>query len=85
MGQLALSGIDPIALMDKTTLTVAQTLDVEFCKILQLLPDKNAFLLRAGVGWSDAQIGDTVLRTGLDSQLGYVLLPEPQEGGEGFT
>jgi PAS domain S-box-containing protein len=74
LGQRALSGIDPFLLMNEIASTVAQTLEVEFCKILELLPDQNTFLLRAGVGWTEAKVGNTVLRTGLDSQLGYVLL-----------
>ena len=32
---------------------VAATLDVDYCKVLQLFADRDVFLLRAGVGWKD--------------------------------
>ena len=51
LGQLALLNKDISALMDETVALVAQSLDVEFCHILEILPSGSAMLLRAGVGW----------------------------------
>jgi len=52
---------------------VARTLDVEFAKVLQLMPDGESLLLRAGVGWKDGYVGRATVGTGLDSQAGYTL------------
>ena len=36
---------------------VTDTLGVAFCDVLEYLPDERAFILRAGVGWSEGRIG----------------------------
>ena len=57
LGERALRGVELFTLMDEATALVAQTLGVEFCKILELLPDGTALLLRAGVGWKEGIVG----------------------------
>ena len=57
LGERALRGVELFTLMDEATALVAQTLGVEFCKILELLPDGTALLLRAGVGWKEGMVG----------------------------
>lgn len=52
---------------------VASALDVEMTKILELLPDGNELLLRAGVGWQPGLVGTAKVGTGGDSQAGYTL------------
>ena len=52
---------------------VARTLDVEFAKVLQLMPGGDSLLLRAGVGWRDGYVGRATVGAGLDSQAGYTL------------
>jgi PAS domain S-box-containing protein len=74
LGQHALAGSDLSSLMDQAAALVAQTLGVEFCKILELLPDGKAMLLRAGVGWKEGLVGNRGVGAGLDSQAGYTLL-----------
>lgn len=76
ISQTALSGIELSALMKKASALVAWTLDVEFCKILELLPDGNALRLRAGVGWKEGLVGQATVEAGLQSQAGYTLLSE---------
>jgi signal transduction histidine kinase len=61
------------ALMDEAVGVVAQTLDMEFCKVLELLPGQEDLMLRAGVGWKKGLIGRATVGTGLDSQAGYTL------------
>ncbi len=56
LGQSALTNKDIFALMDETVALVAQSLDVEFCHILENLPSGNAMLLRAGVGWNQGLV-----------------------------
>jgi PAS domain S-box-containing protein len=60
-------------LMDEAVEAVSQTLGMEFCGVLELMPDQSALLLRAGVGWKEDLIGHATVGTNLDSQAGYTL------------
>jgi len=53
LGEYALGCQSLDSLFQETIIVVAETLDMEFCKVLQLLPDGTSLLLRAGVGWKD--------------------------------
>ncbi|MBZ5600751.1 MAG: PAS domain S-box protein [Acidobacteriia bacterium] len=55
---------------------VAKTLDVEYCKVLELLPDGKSLLLRAGVGWKTGLVGQAIASSGTDSQAGFTLLSD---------
>ncbi len=57
LGQLALVNQDISTLINETVVLVAQSLDVEFCHVLENLPSGNAMLLRQGVGFSKELIG----------------------------
>ncbi len=74
LGQQALMGIDLDALMVEAVTLTSQTLGVEYCKVLELLPDGQALLLRAGVGWKEGIVGHVTVGTETDSQAGYTLL-----------
>ena len=75
LGQRALSGIELPILMNEALALLAQTLDVEYCKILKLLPaDSKALLLIAGVGWKEGYVGHASVSSGTESQAGYTLL-----------
>src|SRR5207248_2029305 len=73
IGQRALQGIDLVALFDETVRVVAQTLDADYCKVLEMLPDGKALLLRSGVGWQEGVVGQALITTELYSQAGYIL------------
>lgn len=73
LGQRALSGVDIQALMDEAVQIVAQTLGVEFSKILQLLPAGDKLLLVSGVGWKEGTVGRVTVDASLGSQAGYTL------------
>jgi PAS domain S-box-containing protein len=73
LGQRALSGLDLAPLFDEAVALVAQTLDVELCKVLELLPDGRQLLLRAGVGWKEGAVGRALVDAGTESQAGYTL------------
>ncbi len=73
LGQLALEGAELQSLMDEASQQVARKLGVEFCKVLELLPDEENLLLRAGVGWKPGLVGSLTVGAGLDSQAGYTL------------
>jgi PAS domain S-box-containing protein len=73
LGSLALARSDVSSLLDEAVVLIAQTLRVEYAKVLELLPDGNALLLRAGVGWKDGLVGRAVVSAGTGSQAGYTL------------
>ncbi len=61
-------------LMDAAVGLVADVLDLEYCKVLELLPNRQELLLRAGVGWHDGLVGEATVGTERESQAGYTLL-----------
>jgi PAS domain S-box-containing protein len=71
--QRALSDSSLDVLMNWAARLAAEVLDVPLVKILELLPDGNAFLLRAGVGWKEGLVGNARVGAGLDSQAGFTL------------
>ena len=73
LGQRALAGRDPSDLMNDIVRETAAVLDVPLCKILELRPDGESFLLRAGVGWKEGYVGHAAVAAGADSQAGYTL------------
>lgn len=74
LGLAALSGMSLAGLRDEAVNVVAAVLEVEYCKILELMPDGNTLLLRAGVGWKDGLVGRATVGTNLRSQAGYALI-----------
>ncbi len=74
LGQLALSGLELPDLFEQTTVLVAQSLNVDDCKILELLPDDNFLLLRSSVGLEKELTDKATLETDCKSQAGYALL-----------
>ncbi|HEU5329940.1 MAG TPA: GAF domain-containing protein [Thermomicrobiales bacterium] len=73
LGQRALAGADLDALTDEAAAVVAAMLEVEFCKVLELLPDDEALLLRSGVGWQEGYVGRAIVGADTDSPAGYTL------------
>jgi PAS domain S-box-containing protein len=74
MARLALEHLDVSELFRQTTAIVAQTVGADFCKILELLPGGENFLLRAGVGWREGLVGATLIPAGGDTHVGRALL-----------
>src|SRR5215208_2593171 len=74
LGLAALSGMDLAGLMDEAVHAVAGVLGVEYCKVLELMPDGATLLLRAGVGWREGLLGTATVGTNLQSQAGYALI-----------
>jgi len=73
LGLSALTELDLDEVFDRAARTVADTLGVELTKILELLPDGRALLLRSGVGWSEGLVGSATLPSDAGSQGGYTL------------
>ena len=74
LGRAALVERELGSLMEKAVATLSQTLDVDYCKVLELEPEDDVLLLRSGVGWKPGLMGSARVGTGKDSQAGYTLL-----------
>jgi signal transduction histidine kinase/PAS domain-containing protein len=74
LGIRALADVGVSAVMHEGVELVAETLGVEYCKVLELLPEGTALRLRAGVGWQEGLVGQATVSTKGDSQAGFTLL-----------
>ncbi len=72
LGQKALAGVDLAALMQLIVALVSRTLDVEYCRLLELLPDDQGLIVRASYGHAADEIGQ-LLPSGADPQAEYTL------------
>jgi signal transduction histidine kinase/CheY-like chemotaxis protein len=73
LGQNALEGIDLDPLLNDAVRIVTNILNVEYCKVLKLLPDKKNMILKAGKGWKKGLVGKATVRGDDNSQAGYTL------------
>lgn len=73
LGQFALMSNDFAALANQSVILVAQTLEVEYCSLLELGRAKDSFLLRAGVGWKIGQVGSRRIPADSGTQAGFTL------------
>ena len=74
LGERALEDHDVDALMDEAARLVAETLDMDYCKVLDLDPGDETLLLRQGVGWQDGIVGEArVSAVEAESQASYTL------------
>lgn len=73
LGQRALAATNLPTLMNEAVAFVAQTLGVEYCEVLELLPDGDVFRLEAGVGWMEGCVGHATVNAGANSHAGYTL------------
>jgi len=73
LGQFAMISKDIPALLNQAVMLVAQTLEIEYCHVLELQPGGKSLLLRAGVGWKDGYIGTTVVPADLQTESGFTL------------
>ncbi len=72
LGLRALSGVELDTLFGDAVRLLVRTLDVEYTNVLQLLPDGERLLLRAGAGWRDGLVGVEVFPAA-QSQAGVAL------------
>jgi len=73
LSRQALAGSDLDAFLTAATHSVAEVLEMELCKVLQLQPDGKTFLLRAGVGWQAGLVGQALVPVEVSTQAGYTL------------
>jgi PAS domain S-box-containing protein len=80
LGVFALQSRDLQAVMDRAVAVVEQTLAVDMVSLLELLPDRQSLVLRAGEGWRTGLVGPgasgpptTVSAGRTDSEAGYAI------------
>jgi len=74
LGQYALATPHLQVIMEKAVYLLADSLDVEYTKVLELLPDGRALRLRAGVDGKEGVVGSATVGADTNSQAGYTLL-----------
>jgi two-component sensor histidine kinase len=70
-GDTAARTPDVDALLQRACQEIAEALRVSHVKALEYLPDRDAFLIRAGVGWAAGVVGEVVV--GPDSPPGHTV------------
>ena len=73
LGQFALQASDLSTLLNQAVMLVAQTVEAEYCHILELLPGGRAFRLRAGIGWREGNVARAELDADEGFQAGFTL------------
>ena len=72
LGKHALAYTDLALLMGDVVSLVAQTLEMEYCGVFELLPNRS-MVLRAGVGWEQGAVGHAIVDASAESLAGYIL------------
>lgn len=75
LGRRALTGIDPVQLMDEAVALLVSDLGVEYGNLLELLPDGRA-VFRAGVGWRADLVGGMTVELRAGTPAGQVILDQ---------
>ena len=73
LGQFAMVSNDVSALLNQAVMLVAQTLELEYCYILELQPGGKFLLLQAGVGWKPGYVGKAVIPADPQTEAGFAL------------
>jgi len=73
LGQFALVSNDFPALLNQAVMLVAQTLEVEYCDLLELQSNGTTLVLRAGVGWKAGATGREMVPADPRTQSGFTL------------
>lgn len=74
LGQRVLAGVELSELMNEAVEKVGEVLEVDYCQIMELLPDVDQLELRAGYGWEAELIGQMRMSADAQYQTGYTLL-----------
>jgi signal transduction histidine kinase len=73
LGQCALQTSELSTLLSQSAMLVAQTLEVEHCAVLELLPDGRGLRRRAEVGWKEGDGSWAGMEAGGESQAEFTL------------
>jgi len=74
LGQVALTGVDTAALFKGAVQSIARELGVDFCEILELAPEGDRLIFRAGLSNVEHLIDRGTVAAGQGSQAGFTLL-----------
>jgi GAF domain-containing protein len=72
-GKCALEVNDIGELLQEATRLVSDGIDVDLVKVLELLPDGETMLVRAGVNWAPGVVGHATIPANEGSSAGYAL------------
>lgn len=73
LGQFALVTNDLMAMLNQAIGFVFETVDCEFCQVLELQPDGKTLLMRSGAGWRDGTVGTATVSSDPTTLAGYTL------------
>jgi len=73
LGAKALAGKGLADLMHEAVVRLRDALGVDYAKVLELLPDRQALIMRAGVGWREGLVGVATVENDRRSQAGFTL------------
>jgi two-component sensor histidine kinase len=73
LGVTSLQGVTFKQLLEEAARLTAEGMQAEFCKILEHIPEKRCFLVRAGVGWEPGVVGQATIGDDLASPAGFAL------------
>jgi signal transduction histidine kinase/CheY-like chemotaxis protein len=73
LGQFAMVSQDFNALLNQALQLVSQTLEVPIAHALELQPDGESLIFRAGLGWTAGRVGTNIIEARGRSQAAYVL------------
>jgi two-component sensor histidine kinase len=73
-GKGALEVDDVGALLQESTRLVSDAIDVDLVKVLEVLPDGQTLLVRAGVNWAPGVVGHATIPANEGSAAGHALL-----------
>jgi PAS domain S-box-containing protein len=75
-GERALKERDISVLMNEAVKQIQTLLNVDYVKILELLPDGTKFLVKAGSGWKKGYVGKTLIEANKKTQAGFTLMTQ---------
>lgn len=73
LGERALAGLKPVALMEEAVERLRTALEVEYVKVCELVGNGPHFIVRAGSGWKPGTVGNPALADEGDSQANFTL------------
>lgn len=72
-GDCALAATDLDALLLEACRLVSEAIEVTLVKVLELMPDQESLLVRAGVNWEPGVVGNATIGADIDSPAGYAI------------
>jgi len=74
LGHQALTGASMSDLLNEAVTLAAGILEIDYCSVLEILPDEKALVIRACIGWKPQFLNKTAVPAGAGSPSGYALL-----------